>query len=260
MELLTNDQSPKFEQTTLFDTLNATSSPELADGVSHSSLQDGPKIVPSGPVHAPVNPSAQPEKVLGDKDERCICGPPSSISSRSADLSMSLGSRLQAQLTTAGLMEYRQTWKVKATPAGRLYGRTQRSQPHQRQRLLLDGRLHHERCDGVNPLLREDTPMGGRKSMEASRSSETCRLDDTRCQSNERRGEFDHMGRPPSEEQSEARERQRSRDADSNPMQDDCELGCTSGLRSQGHGKPRKTANFGKMARRNDTLARQALV
>ena len=100
---------------------------------------------------------------------------------------------------------------------------------------------HHERCDGVNPLLREDTLRWEEgKAMEASRSSETCRLDDTRCQSNERRGEFDHMGRPPSEEQSEARERQRSRDADSNPMQDDCELGCTSGPRSQGHGKPRK--------------------
>ena len=113
--------------------------------------------------------------------------------------------------------------------------------PHQRQRLYWMADSHHERCDGVNPLLREDTLRWEEgKAMEASRSSETCRLDDTRCQSNERRGEFDHMGRPPSEEQSEARERQRSRDADSNPMQDDCELGYTSGPRSQEHGEPRQ--------------------
>ena len=120
MELLMNDQSPKSEQPTLFDTLNATSSPELADGVLLSNLPDGLKTVLCGQVLAPANLSAQQEKD-SLKPMNGTCGPPSSISSRSADLSMSLGSRLQAQLTTAGLMEYRQTWKVKATPAGRLY-------------------------------------------------------------------------------------------------------------------------------------------
>jgi len=120
MELLTNDQSPKFEQLTLFDTLNATSSPELADGVSHSSLQDGPKIVPSGPVHVPVSLSAQRERD-SLKPTNVTCGQLSSISSRSAALSMSLGNKLQAQLVTVGSMEYRQTWNLKTTPAGRQY-------------------------------------------------------------------------------------------------------------------------------------------
>lgn len=120
MELSMNDQSPKFEQLTLFDTLNATSSPELADGVSHSSLQDGPKIVPSGPVHVPVSLSAQRERD-SLKPTNDTCGPLSSILSRSAALSMSLGNRLQAQLVTVGSMEYRQTWNLKTTPAGRQY-------------------------------------------------------------------------------------------------------------------------------------------
>ena len=49
------------------------------------------------------------------------CGQHSSTSSASADLTMCLGSKLQTLLGTVGSMEYRQTWKVKATPAGRQY-------------------------------------------------------------------------------------------------------------------------------------------
>ena len=50
-----------------------------------------------------------------------ICGLHGSGSSASADLSQRLVNRLRARLPTAGSMEYRQTWKPKATPSGRSY-------------------------------------------------------------------------------------------------------------------------------------------
>ena len=48
-------------------------------------------------------------------------GPHSSISSASAALSASLASKLKARLEKVGSMEYRQTWKEKATPLGVSY-------------------------------------------------------------------------------------------------------------------------------------------
>lgn len=50
-----------------------------------------------------------------------ICGQNTSGSSKSADLSLFLANRCKQRLEWVGSMEYSQTWKRKATPAGRLY-------------------------------------------------------------------------------------------------------------------------------------------
>lgn len=101
-------------------TLNATSSLESAAGLLHWLSLAGVLTRLYGRAVAPASHSAPQEKDLARKMS-AISGPSSSISSASAALSMSLGSRLQARLGTAGSMEYRQTWKQKATPAGRPY-------------------------------------------------------------------------------------------------------------------------------------------
>ena len=85
-----------------------------------SASPGGPTTGPSGPGAVPVNPSAPPgsepaQMTLG------ICGPAGSGLSASAGLSQRLANRLRARLPTAGSMEYRQTWKQKATPSGRSY-------------------------------------------------------------------------------------------------------------------------------------------
>ena len=85
-----------------------------------SASPGGPTTGPSGPGAVPVNPSAPPgsepaQMTLG------ICGPHGSGLSASAGLSQRLANRLRARLPTAGSMEYRQTWKQKATPSGRSY-------------------------------------------------------------------------------------------------------------------------------------------
>lgn len=108
------------EQTTLLDLLNVTSSQESADGRSPCNLPDGQKTDQCGQEVVPVNRSATQENSSG-KPMSDTCGLCSSTSSASADLSRSLGSRLRARLEKVGSMEYRQTWKEQATPAGRPY-------------------------------------------------------------------------------------------------------------------------------------------
>ena len=102
------------------DTHSATSSPGSPDGPSLFNLLDGLLTVLFGQEAAPVSLSAAQAK---DSPKRTngTSGLSSLTSSASAALSMSLGSRLQARLGTDGSMEYRQTWKQKATPAGRPY-------------------------------------------------------------------------------------------------------------------------------------------
>ena len=102
------------------DTPSATSSPGSADGPSLFNLLDGLLTVLFGQEAALVSLSA-PQAKDSPKKTNGTSGPSSSTSSASAALSMSLGSRLRQRLVTAGSMEYRQTWKQKATPAGRPY-------------------------------------------------------------------------------------------------------------------------------------------
>lgn len=99
---------------------SVTSSQESGGGLMPSNSQDGPQTAPCGQVHVPVNHS-RPLVKDSPKQTSGISGPSSSISSRSAALSMSLGNKLQMRLGTDGSMEYRQTWKRKTTLAGRLY-------------------------------------------------------------------------------------------------------------------------------------------
>jgi len=102
------------------DTPSATGSVASQDGPSLFNLLDGLLTVLFGQEAAPASHSARQAK---DSPKRTngTSGLSSLTSSASAALSMSLGSRLQARLATVGSMEYRQTWKQKATPAGRPY-------------------------------------------------------------------------------------------------------------------------------------------
>ena len=120
MDTLMSEALLMSSQPTLLATPNAISSPVSEAGPTPSNSLDGPQIVQCGPEAAPASHSAQPEKD-SLRPTSATSGLSSSTSSVSAALSMSLGSRLQARLGTAGSMEYRQTWKRKATPAGRPY-------------------------------------------------------------------------------------------------------------------------------------------
>ena len=102
------------------DTPSATSSPGSPDGPSLFNLLDGLLTVLFGQEAVPVSRSAVPGR---DSPKRTngTSGLSSLTSSASAALSRSLVNRLQARLGTDGSMEYRQTWKQKATPAGRPY-------------------------------------------------------------------------------------------------------------------------------------------
>lgn len=98
-----------------------TSSPASADGTTLSLWPDGhPMAESGGPAPAPASRSAprgngKPTMTHG------ISGRAGFGSSASAVLSECLGSRLRAQLGSGGSTWFRQTWKQKATPLGRLY-------------------------------------------------------------------------------------------------------------------------------------------
>ncbi len=99
------------------DSRSATSSPELASGHIPSASPDGLTINQSGLVPARASLSARQAKEMGLLTSGTY-GPTSSISSASADLSMSLANRLQAVTQTHGSTLYKQTWKEWDTPSG----------------------------------------------------------------------------------------------------------------------------------------------
>ena len=107
-------------QTNFLHILNAISLQESAAGHSHSNSPDFPRTDPCGPAHAHVSHSPAQAKD-SEPQTNGTCGPCSSASSRSAALSASLANKLKARLAKVGSTEYRQTWKEKATPAGRSY-------------------------------------------------------------------------------------------------------------------------------------------
>ena len=99
-------------------TPSATSSRGLAAGRSRSSSPAGRRVGRSGPDRAPASrsrarASAKAPKTPGTSGRR------GSSSSASADLSASLGSRLQARLLSLGSTLYTLTWKERVTPSGR---------------------------------------------------------------------------------------------------------------------------------------------
>lgn len=111
------DQSMTYSPRTCADSLAATSSPASGDGTTPCSSPAG-EMTLFGRAPAPASRSALPaskkEPTTSD-----TCGQSSFASSRSADLQRSLASRLQARLGLGGSMEYKLTWKERATPLGR---------------------------------------------------------------------------------------------------------------------------------------------
>src|SRR5690554_6556658 len=102
------------------DMSNVTSSQASEAGLLPFESPDGPTIDPAGQDHAPASRSAPPANAKR-KPTNVTSGLKCTGSSASAALSQYLASRLQARLATVGSMEYRQTWRQKTTPAGRLY-------------------------------------------------------------------------------------------------------------------------------------------
>lgn len=92
----------------------------LGAGRSRSTSPAGPRASRSGPVRRRASRSRTRGSAKAPKTPG-TSGRSSTGSSASANLTRSLANRLQALLGTDGSMEYRQTWKEKTTPAGRLY-------------------------------------------------------------------------------------------------------------------------------------------
>jgi hypothetical protein len=102
------------------DTRKHTSSAESPAGLSHSNSPDGRQMLLFGPAPAPASPTRQPAKDSETQTPE-TSGPLSFGSSASAALQSSLANRLLQQFATGGSMEYAETWKLKATPAGRQF-------------------------------------------------------------------------------------------------------------------------------------------
>ena len=105
-------------QLNLLDLLSATSSPELVSGPTPCDERDGPMIVLYGQDHVRASLSARQAKEQGLMMSG-TCGQPSTTSSASADLTLSLVSKLQAKTASLGSTLYALTWKKRDTPAGR---------------------------------------------------------------------------------------------------------------------------------------------
>ena len=101
------------------DLFSATSLPALAVGATPCALPNGPRTDLFGQAVARANPSAQPVPGVA-LPTNGTSGLPGSTSSASADLTLSLVSKLKQRLTTAGSTLFSLTWKQKVTPAGRL--------------------------------------------------------------------------------------------------------------------------------------------
>jgi hypothetical protein len=103
---------------TLPDTPNAISSQESAVGPTPSASLDGLTPVPVIQPRVLASLSARQAKAAG-----CLMsgtyGQPSSTSSNSLDLTLSLESKLQAKLDSRGSTLFKLTWKRRATPQQR---------------------------------------------------------------------------------------------------------------------------------------------
>ena len=111
---------------TLSDTHSVISSPESASGPMPYVSPDGLTIAKSGRARAPVNLSARQAREMGLLTSG-ICGPLSTSSLRSADLQLSLASKLQAKTQSLGSTLFKLTWKQWVMPSGRLRSRLRAS-------------------------------------------------------------------------------------------------------------------------------------
>lgn len=103
--------------TTCEDSPRCTCLQGLESGRIPSASPDGLTINRSGQAPARASLSARQAKEMGLLTSGTF-GLPSSTSSASADLSMSLANRLQLVTQTHGSTLYRQTWKEWTTPSG----------------------------------------------------------------------------------------------------------------------------------------------
>jgi hypothetical protein len=117
-----------YGQPSLWDTPNATSSPESASGATPCGKPDGQTTGPCGPDHVLASLSARQAKEKGLLTSG-IYGPHGSTSSDSAVLQRSLESKLRAMTRTLGSTLYVMTWSHWVTPAGRLRSRLRASAP-----------------------------------------------------------------------------------------------------------------------------------
>ena len=108
------------DQLTLPGMTSAISLPGLPAGATPCASPVGQTTGPCGPEAAPASRSVARGSSLA-QPTLVIFGQPSPISSASAALCVSLGNRLRARLERVGSMEYGQTWKWRATPAGLRY-------------------------------------------------------------------------------------------------------------------------------------------
>jgi len=107
-------------QQSLWDTPNATSSPESEPGPTPSASPDGLTTAPSGPEAAPAPPSRAQVKAKGLMT-LVTNGLIGRDSSASVNLQSSLENRLMTRLDSAGSTLFKLTWKRKRTPLGRRY-------------------------------------------------------------------------------------------------------------------------------------------
>lgn len=117
---LTSDPSQTFGPQTSRAIPSATSSRGSEVGPTPSSSPVGPLTSPSGPEAAPANPLVRRVSNSGPPTP-ATSGRCSTSSSRSADLTLCLASRLKERLGKGGSMEYAETWREKVTPAGLRY-------------------------------------------------------------------------------------------------------------------------------------------
>lgn len=108
------------DPTTSKDTPNATSSPESADGRAPFDSRCGQTIDLFGQVAPPVNHSARPANLPGNRMSATF-GRIGIGSSLSTDLQRFLESKLRQQLPRDGGMMWQQTWRRRNTPARRQY-------------------------------------------------------------------------------------------------------------------------------------------
>jgi hypothetical protein len=117
-----SETSEPCRQTSLWDSLSATSSPASAAGPTPCASQAGTTSAPSGREAARASRSPRRDAAK-DSTTRGISGPRGAPSFASADLSRSLGNRLRRQLEGHGSTLFRLTWKRSATPLGRPFFR-----------------------------------------------------------------------------------------------------------------------------------------
>ena len=115
-----NDPLSMSDLLTLPDTPSVTSSPESEGGALRSGSPGGEMSGPYGPEAVPARDSAQPARGEGLPIPG-ISGPPGSISSASAALQSCLESRLKQRFGTGGSILFRETWRERVTPSGRVY-------------------------------------------------------------------------------------------------------------------------------------------